>query len=465
VTLSIFDAARDAPARSAVVGDELELTFAALAERVERRLGELHAAGALDPGGLRPVLVVAHATSPTIETLLALLAAGTPALLGHPRATANELAALSRRAGAVPEPARGGATAPTRLAPFDPERIAVLMPTSGTTGEPRIVMLSHRALVAAARASADNLGVEEDRWLLSLPLAHVGGLGVLVRSLWNRRAVALFRVEQSLLRELARFVTACERLRVTLLSLVPTILERLLAPPVAWRPPASLRAVLVGGAAIPRQLMARARAAGIPALPTYGMTETCAQISTGRYASRLVPPAPGHELFPSGVPLAGTEVRLVGGLLEVRSPMLFSGYLGETAGAPDGFFPTNDRAFWDAHGELTITGRASDLIITGGENVDPLEVEAALQSLPGVRLAYVFGVPDPTFGERIAAVVVLDGSPPNELEKLTQELRSRVASYKLPRLLECVPDLPLTPTGKLDRRAARALYAARITRP
>jgi acyl-CoA synthetase (AMP-forming)/AMP-acid ligase II len=442
----------------------VELTFAELAARVARRLGELHAAGALDPQGERPVLVVAHATEPTLETLLALFAAGTPALLGHPRATALELEALSRRARAVPEPARGGRAVQPALAAFDPERVAVLMPTSGTTGEPRIVLLSHRALVAAARASAENLGVEDDRWLLSLPLAHVGGLGVLVRSLWNRRAVALFSVQKSLLRELERFVEACERLRVTLVSLVPTILERLLAPPVSWRPPPSLRAVLVGGAAIPRQLIARARSAGIPALPTYGMTETCAQISTGRYAARFEPPPPGHELFPSGVPLAGTEVRLVNGLLEVRSPMLLSGYLGEPASAPgDGFFATNDRAFLDEHGELTITGRASDLIITGGENVDPLEIEAALQSLPGVRLAYVFGVPDPTFGERIAALVVLDEPALSELEALTAGLRDRIASYKLPRLLEPVAELPLTPSGKLDRRAARALYAARAT--
>ncbi|HTQ05845.1 MAG TPA: AMP-binding protein, partial [Polyangiaceae bacterium] len=298
MTLSIFDAAREAPRRTAIVGDGVSVTFAELAARVERRLGELHAAAALDPAGRRPVLLVAHATLPTIETLLALLAAGTPVLLGHPRATPFELEALTRRAGAVVEPARGQPGDAPPLAAFDPERIAVLMPTSGTTGEPRLVLLSHRALLAAARASAENLGVEDDRWLLSLPLAHVGGLGVLLRSLVNRRAVALFTPEKSLLRELDRFVLACERLRVTLVSLVPTILERLLAPPIEWRPPPSLRAVLVGGAAIPRSLIARARRAGIPALPTYGMTETCAQITTGRYAARLDLPAPGHELFP-----------------------------------------------------------------------------------------------------------------------------------------------------------------------
>ncbi|HTQ04022.1 MAG TPA: fatty acid--CoA ligase family protein, partial [Polyangiaceae bacterium] len=171
---------------------------------------------------------------------------------------------------------------------------------------------------------------------------------------------------------------------------------------------------------------------------------------------------PGHELFPSGVPLAGTEVRLIAGLLEVRSPMLFGGYLGEPGSAPGaGFFATNDRAFFDDDGEIVVTGRASDVIITGGENVDPLEVEAALQAIPGVRLAYVFGVPDATFGERIVALLVTDAPDAVSSDAIRERLGERLAPYKLPRVVERVADLPLTPTGKLDRRAARASYAAR----
>jgi o-succinylbenzoate---CoA ligase len=452
VTLSIFDAARAEPERTAVITDDVELSFAALAARVERRLGELS-----DARG-RPVLVVARPTLAVIERVLALFALGTPVLLGHPRATSIELEELARRAGAVMEPFGGGPGTAPPLDAFDPERIAALVPTSGTTGEPRIVLLSHRALLAAARASAENLGVDDDRWLLSLPLAHVGGLGVLVRSLLNRRAVVLFAPERSLLGELERFVAACERHRATLVSLVPTLLERLLEPPIAWRPPASLRAVLLGGAAIPRSLVARARARGIPVLPTYGMTETCAQIATARYASRLAPPPAGSDLFPSGPPLPGTEVRLVNGLLEVRSAALMSGYLGAPASAPRGnFHPTSDRAFIDDYGELTVTGRASDVIITGGENVDPLEVEAALTSLPGVRLAYVFGIPDATFGERVAALVVMDPGLDNAGAEL-KGLEQRLASFKLPRVIKRVTELPLTPSGKIDRRAARSLY-------
>jgi acyl-CoA synthetase (AMP-forming)/AMP-acid ligase II len=162
-------------------------------------------------------------------------------------------------------------------------------------------------------------------------------------------------------------------------------------------------------------------------------------------------------LFPSGPPLAGTELRLVDGIAEVRSASLFSGYFGETEKpASNGWFRTNDRAFFDENGELIVTGRASDLIITGGENVDPLEVEAALESLPGVARAFVFGTPDATFGEIVTALVVsADGAAPTARE-LSTRLAGRLASFKLPRLIERVTELPLTPAGKLDRRAAKS---------
>src|SRR3954469_7244511 len=208
MTLSIFDAARDAPGELAIVAGKEALTFAEVAMRVERRLGELHAAEALDPHGQRPVAVVARPTLATFVTTLALFAAGTPVLVVHPRAANAELTALTTRAGAVPEPFGGPRGAVRPLEAFDPERIAALVPTSGSTGEPRIVRLSHRAFLAAGAASAENLGIERDRWLLALPLAHVGGLGAVVRSVVNRRAVILFEPERSLLGELPAFV-AC----------------------------------------------------------------------------------------------------------------------------------------------------------------------------------------------------------------------------------------------------------------
>jgi len=459
VTLSVFDAARDEPTRLALIAGGLELSFSELAGRVERRLAELHAAGALDADGHRPVALVARPRLATLETLLALLAAGTPALVLHARGTASEHEALRLRAGAVAEPFGGPAGSVPPLAPFEPERIAAIVPTSGSTGAPRLSKLSHRAFLAAASAAAGHFGVEaNDRWLLSLPLAHIGGLCGLTRALVTRRTTVLFEPERPLLHELERLVDCAERNAVTVVSLVPTILERLLAPPVAWRPPASLRAALLGGAAIARSLVARARSAGVPVMPTYGMTEVCAQAVTGPYASRLALVEPGPELFASGVPIPGVEARIVDGLIELRGPTLFSGYLGDPASDPHGgWLKTQDRGHLDERGELVVTGRASDLIITGGENVDPLELEAALGSLPGIEQAYVFGVPDETFGELIAALLVVAPGGPRTAEAVAERLASRLASYKLPRRVAVTDELPLTPAGKLDRHAARSL--------
>ncbi len=456
MTLSVFDAARDEPERMAVIAGTARLTFAALAARVEQRLGELHASGALDRAGCRAVALVARPTLETLETLLALLAHGTPVLLLHARSTPSERAALIARAAATTDPPRGATGAPPALSAFDPERIAAILPTSGTTGEPRLAQLSHRALVAAVSAASENLGIEDDRALLALPLAHVGGLSVLARALGNRRALVLFEPERPLLGELDRFVSCAEEHAVTVMSLVPTVLERLLAPPIKWRPPASLRSVLLGGAGIPRALVAQARAAGVPVMPTYGLTEACAQVTTCRYEHRLASVPAGHELFPCGVPLAGVEVRLTEGLVEVRGPTLFSGYLGDAASNPqDGWLSTRDRAFLDDRGELVITGRASDLIITGGENVDPLEVEAALTGLPGVRQACVFGIKDLTYGEVVAALLVVDPGGPRTPDAVAARLEGRLARYKMPRRIEVTGELPLTPAGKIDRHAAR----------
>ena len=186
MTLSIFDAARDEPERVAVIAGSLELSFRELAVRVERRLDVLRAAGALDPKGERPVSVIARPTLDTVETLLALFAAGTPALLLHGRASHSECESLRARANALAAPP-DAAPPETRdfceppPADFDPERIAALVATSGSTGEPRLARLSHRAFLANARAMGAHYGVEDDRWLLALPLAHIGGLGMLAR--------------------------------------------------------------------------------------------------------------------------------------------------------------------------------------------------------------------------------------------------------------------------------------------
>jgi O-succinylbenzoic acid--CoA ligase len=460
VTLSVFDAARDAPESIALIADATVVTYRELAARVEKRLGELLVAGVLDNTGATPVAVTATPTVETVETLFALFAAGTPALILHPRATANERTALVERTLAVPEPREANGPFPNIRVPerLDAESIAAIVPTSGTTGIPKLARLSHRALVAAARASAEHLGVElDDRWLVALPLAHVAGLSILTRSLVARRTIVLFDPEGPLFTRLDPLAAALAEHEVTLVSLVPTVLDRLIAEPVSFRPGPKLRAVLLGGAPATRELLARAHALEIPVLTTYGLTEACAQVATRRYAERFAPP-PDGDLAPSGVPLPGVLVHTVGDVIEVRGQTLFSGYVGETGSNPgSGWFRTRDRGHFDATGALVVTGRTDDVVITGGENVDPVEVEAALVSLPGVDAACVLGVADPSFGEAVAAMLVTTGEAPKSVEAIRNALEPRLASYKLPRRVAIVDTLPTLASGKLDRTGARRL--------
>jgi acyl-CoA synthetase (AMP-forming)/AMP-acid ligase II len=460
VTLSVFDAAREEPARVALVSDGATVTYRELADRVERRLGELLVAGALDNAGERPVAVVMTPTIRTVETLLALFAAGTPALLLHTRGTKDERARLVERAGAIHEPPEIAGFVPNVRLPdrLDPERIAAIVPTSGTTGAPKLARLSHRALVAAAHASAAHLGTPpDDRWLVALPLAHVAGLSILTRTLVARRAVVLFDPDGPLFARLDPLAATLAEKDVTLVSLVPTVLDRLIAEPVSFRPGPKLRAVLVGGAPVPRELLARAHAAGIPVLTTYGLTETCGQVATRPYAERLTPP-PAGDLAPSGVPLPGVLVHSVGDVIEVRGRTLFSGYVGEPGSNPGmSWFRTRDRGHFDAEGALVVTGRTDDVVITGGENIDPVEVEAALVSLPGIDAACVLGVPDSTFGQAVAALIVTASEAPRSVEAIRSALETRLASYKLPRRVAVVGSLPALASGKIDRAQARAL--------
>ncbi|HEX6275159.1 MAG TPA: AMP-binding protein [Polyangiaceae bacterium] len=463
MTLSVFDAAREEPESIALVAGTTTVTYGDLAERVERRLGELAAAGALDETGERPVAVVMTPTLETVETLFALFAAGTPALLLHTRGTQNERARLVERAGAVLDPPDGSGDLPKvsldeRL---DRERIAVIVPTSGTTGTPKLARLSHRALLAAAHGSAAHLGVEpDDRWLVALPLAHVSGLSILTRSLVARRTVVLFDPDGPLFQRLDPLARALADHDVTLVSLVPAVLDRLLAEPVSFHAGPKLRAVLLGGAPAPRELLVRAHGRGVPVLTTYGLTETCAQVATRPYAERFTPP-PDGDLVPAGVPLPGVLVHAVGGVIEVRGPTLFSGYVGEAASNPrGGWFRTRDRGHFDANGALVVTGRTTDVVITGGENVDPAEVEAALVSVPGIDAACVLGLPDPTFGEAVAALIVTSGEAPRSVEAIRRALAQRLAPYKLPRRVAVVEALPTLASGKLDRPGARALADA-----
>ncbi len=426
--LSIVDAARDAGDRVALAIAGRRWTFGELAASAQRRMRELEP---LVRDGV-PYPLVGHNTLETLASVYALLALRVPMLMVHPRLKTPERETLL-------------AAAAQRGAAGFPDAAAVLF-TSGTTGQPRAAVLSRGAFVASARASEANLGWrDDDCWFMCMTVAHVGGLSILTRCLMARRTVAVAERFDA-----PGFVTRVAEERATLASMVPTMLASVLDAHPDWRPPAHLRGILIGGAAAPRALLARAAARGLPVMPTYGLTETCSQVTTVAYA-------PGRPMIDggSGAALPGAQLRVVDGQIEVRGPMLMSGYWGEPPLAPDAWFPTGDLGEIDADGNLHVLARRSDLIVTGGENVYPAEVEQALEALPGIAAAGVFGVPDEHWGQTVAAALVTDRAVPEAM--LFAHLDACLAPHKRPRRVCFVAKLPQTPGGKLDRRALSAL--------
>lgn len=391
--------------------------------------------GSVSPRAPGAPAVVSLVATPALATLAAIytaLEARTPIALHHHRLAEGELARQQAQLAHVPP------------------GTAVVLFTSGSTRAARGVALSRRALLAACDASP--LGWrDDDRWLLALSLAHAGGLAVAVRCLAARRPVVLLEGDFAAERAARLLVDR----RVTLASLVPAQLAALLDDP-AWRPPAHLRAVLLGGAAAPPALLATAAARGVPFLVTYGMTESFGQVATAPLARAGDPDAPL-------VPLPG--VAITGGTagapaaIRIRAPMLATAYLDGTPIAPE--LVTSDLGFVDD--AVHLLGRADDVIITGGENVHPLAVEAVVAATPGVHAACAFGVADPRWGQVVAVALAVDAG--FALDVAQARWRAALPAHARPRRVAIVAALPLLPTGKPDRRTAAQLPTAPIAYP
>jgi O-succinylbenzoic acid--CoA ligase len=447
--LSIFAAAREAPDRLALITQSGRFTYSALAALTLPRAAAL-------AGFQGPVLLQPQLDLDSLLWLYAASAAGTPFVALHAHATPCERAAVQLLTGARNPPTVELAELPPIIdGEAKPDAPFSLMLTSGSTGAPKVVVLNRCAVLASAAASESNLGLDrEERWLLCLSLSHVAGLSIVVRMLVARRTVVL--MEPSAAGLISRMTELGRRIheeRVTLVSLVPPLLDRLLRE--GFQPPRTLRAVLLGGAGCSPDLAERARRAGVPLLTSYGLTETGSQIVARQYAERHAPLPQQGEFVSSGHPLAGVELKIVGGRIAVRTAALLSGYLGAATPALDaeGWFVTSDRGASGPQGELYVLGRTDSVIITAGENVDPEEVERALRVLPEVEDACVFGVPCREFGQRVVAVVVpAAGRAPFELAHLAVQLRGQLARFKVPRALVLTDALPFTASGKLDRR-------------
>ncbi|WP_207589117.1 AMP-binding protein [Halomontanus rarus] len=333
--------------------------------------------------------------------------------------------------------------------------------TSGTSGDPKGVRLTVGNLVASATASAFRLGVSpNDRWLCCLPMYHMGGLAPVIRSALYGTAVVVQRAFDP--EATARVVGEYD---VTGVSLVPTMLGRLLE--AGWSPPESFRFVLLGGSPASEDLLERCDRVGVPAYPTYGMTETASQIATATPGARTT--APGTV----GHPLAFADVSIVDddgvvmesgrrGEIVVDGPMVTPGYLEdrqtEAAFGPHGLH-TGDVGYRDEDGFLWVLGRRDDRIVSGGENVDPNEVVDVLEAQSGVRRAAVVGLPDEEWGERVAALVVPENpSTSPSVESLIAHCRDDLAGFKCPKTVAVVDGtLPRTPSGTIDREAVREL--------
>lgn len=440
-TLSFRSAAAESPDRAAVVVAGRSLSYAELAARVEAATPKPEDAGFVT---LSPRLDL-----DSLITIWACLERQLPLALFSPR-WPESLRRTRREA-----LARGLSTTPELAT----DRVLAYVHTSGSSAEPKAVALSRAAFVASAAASEANLGWQEsDRWLLALPLAHVGGLSIVTRCLVARRTLVLLDHATQRGFEPDAVGAQLVRDRVSLASLVPTMLERLLRLEPAVAPPPSLRAVLLGGARCDASLLRRACDAGYPVLTTYGMTETCAQVVTQEYARR------GQIVEGVGRALSGWELRVRDGHVEVRGAALMDGYVGEPRErtfTEDGFFRTQDRGRLLDGGRLVVLGRADAAILSGGENVAPAEVEAALEALPEVERALAFGVRDAEWGERVCAAVVLrrDYAEGVDLRALSSRAAARLPPAARPRSLVVLDALPLTDKGSVDR--PEAVVAAR----
>lgn len=471
-TLSVLDAAREAPGALAIVDGERRIRYRELAERVRARL-EAWSALAQDQSEAEASLVAVQTDEglPTVEALLALIHLQRPFLPLHSRLTAPEREQLldSLPVRWLLTPASGDFqvemrrhSRPERDSPvFRVAPPLAALATSGSSGAPRVAVLSRRAVMASARASARNLGWHaEDRWLLCLPLAHVGGLSVLTRCLLARRPVVLMPPRPGTSSE--RLALAMREGRASLISLVPAQLHGLLELEPRLELPRSVRALLTGGAAASGRLLDACAERGWPVLTSYGLTEACSQVATQR------PGTLNRGQLGAGPPLPGVGVRLDDGVICISGPTLFSGYIGgsnpDVLTGPE--LRTRDLGRFDADGNLHVVGRIDDLIITGGENVAPWEVEAVLESCPGVLEACVFGVEDVRWGQLVAAALRTSAPREGLVEAVHAESQRRLAAFKRPRLYACTSTFVHGRTGKLDRVAtARALAAALLPVP
>jgi O-succinylbenzoic acid--CoA ligase len=480
----LAERARTNPDRPALVRNEESLSWGALDARVEETAGRLSRLGvrpgervALLAGTTIAAAAVIHALPRIGAILVPLSARLSPEEAAWQAADCRAGAflyeseahpAVARMAAGVPDARRAALAHPLpgdprlddlppaafdRIAP-SPDDLHTIVYTSGTTGRPRGVLLTFANHFASAAGARERLGLRpEDRWLACMPLYHMGGLSILLRAVLCGFTVVLQDVFDE-----RRVIDAIAKERITLLSLVPIMLRRILeADPDRKADLSSLRVVLLGGAPLPDDLIDEALRRGLPIAPTYGLTECASQVATlppdelREGAGTVGRPLPGVKLRmlrDDGTEAAAEEV----GEIAVRGAIVSPGTLSDPDARRDGWLRTGDLGRIDARGRLVVVGRKNEMIISGGENIHPAEVERVLLAHPDVTEAAVAGSPDAHWGQRVVAAVVPRTGARVTPEDLAAHCRANLAGYKIPRAIVFVRALPRNALGKVLRR-------------
>jgi O-succinylbenzoic acid--CoA ligase len=427
------------PERTALVADGAEMTYAELeaeATWVARRL----TAHGVRRGSTAALTM--HPRREQVVLLHALMKVGARLLPLGPLLTATERAAIVTAEEPIVDLDDAGELTQTEadlplLGEHDMDDICCRVLTSGSTGAPRPVPLSYGNFLWNAVGSGFNIGVEpEDRWLCCLPLNHIAGLGIVMRSvIYGTTAVVHdgFDVD--------RAAAALESDGITVVSMVATMLSRLLEADADLSGP---RAILVGGGPVPEEPLEEAIAKGATVVQTYGLTETCSQVTT------LAPADAQRKLGSAGRPLLTTHLRIQDGEILVQGPTVAPG-----SADADGWLHTGDVGHIDEDGFLYVRDRIDDMIVSGGENVVPAEVEEVLLRHPEVADAAVVGREDPEWQQAVTAVVVLESGSEVTPDDLRRHCADSLAGFKVPKRVELAAALPRTPSGKLMRRALR----------
>ena len=431
--------AQSCPERTALIAEGQEVTYAELEAEalwVARRLAahgvRRGSTAALTMHPRREQVVLAHALMKVGAALLPL----------GPRLTEAERQAVIDAVEPMIDLDDPGLLTQTEadlpmLGEHDTDAVCAYVLSSGSTGTPKPIGLTYGNFLWSAIGGAMNIGVlPEDRWLCCLPLSHIAGLSIIMRSaIYGTTAVVHDGFDTE------RVAAALADEPISVVSLVTTQLQRLLEAGADLSGP---RAILVGGGPVPESILAEALDRGAKVVQTYGLTETCSQVAT------LAPEDAQRKLGSAGRPLLFNHIRIRGGEILVQGPTVAPGRYDES-----GWLHTGDLGRIDEEGFLYVEDRIDDMIVTGGENVVPSEVEATLLTHPAVVEAAVVGREDPEWQQAVTAVVVLAPDARVTPDELRHHCAETLAGYKVPKRVELAAALPRTPSGKLMRRALR----------